>query len=119
MKILLDTNFLFLWKKSKIDIFSEIKRICDFNYKLYILDKSIDEIKKLKISGYRVALGLLDKNNVAVIKTDSKQKVDDVILEHLDKNTILATADIELKNKAKQKKIKTITVRKGQYLILD
>lgn len=119
MKILLDTNFLFLWKKFKIDIFSDLKRVCDFNYRLYVLDKSISEIKKLKIPGYRVALGLLDKNNVTVIKTNSSKKVDDVILDFLDRDTILATLDIELKKKAKQKGFRVITIRKGQYLRLD
>ena len=43
-KILLDTNFLLIPSQFKVDIFSEIKRICNFSYKLYVLDKSVGEL---------------------------------------------------------------------------
>ena len=44
-KILLDTNFLLIPSQFKVDIFSELERICIFNYKLYVLDKTVDELK--------------------------------------------------------------------------
>ena len=34
-KIILDTNFLITAIKFKVDIFTEINRICDFNYKIF------------------------------------------------------------------------------------
>ena len=43
MKIILDTNFLMIPSMFKVDIFSEIERICDFKYELCIVDKTLDE----------------------------------------------------------------------------
>lgn len=120
MKILLDTNFLLLWKKFKVNIFEELKRICDFNYNIYVLDRTIDELNKVKMPGYKVALSLLDKNGVITLKTKGQRRpVDSILIDNLDKDTILATVDLELKKRAKQKGFRTITLRKGQYLILD
>ena len=120
MKILIDTNFLLIWKKFKVDIFEEIRRICDFNYELYILDRTIYELNKVKMPGYKVALGLLEKHNVGVIKTaKSDKRVDDLIIDSLDKQTILATLDVNLKRRAKQKANRIITLRKGQHLVIE
>ena len=47
--ILLDTNFLMLSAQFNVDIFSEIERICNFNYKLYVLDKTVDELKYIVV----------------------------------------------------------------------
>ena len=45
--IILDTNFLIYCVKYKIDFFSEIDRICNFNYKLSVLSSTIDELNSL------------------------------------------------------------------------
>ena len=120
MRILLDTNFLLLWKKFKVDVFEEIKRICDFKYDLYVLDRTLDELNKVRMPGYKVAFGLIKKHNIKVIKTqDTKRYVDDLLLDNLDKETALATVDLGLKKRAKQKGFRTITLRKGQHLILE
>lgn len=120
MRIILDTNFLLIWKKFKVDVFEELRRICDFHYDLYVLDKTIDELNKVKMPGYRVALNLIEKHNIKVIKTQDKTRyVDDLILDNLDKETMLATVDLNLKKRAKQKGFRTITLRKGQHLVLE
>jgi len=46
-KIILDTNFLLIPAQFKVDIFSEIDRICSFTYSLFVLDKSVEELKKI------------------------------------------------------------------------
>ena len=45
-KIMLDTNFLLIPFQFKVDIFSEIERICNFNYKLCIFEQSLEELNK-------------------------------------------------------------------------
>ena len=47
-KIILDTNFIVTALKFKIDLFSELRKALDFQYEIFILDKTIDELKKLK-----------------------------------------------------------------------
>ncbi|ENO12016.1 hypothetical protein MBGDC06_00279, partial [Thermoplasmatales archaeon SCGC AB-539-C06] len=46
-KIILDTNFLLIPAQFKVDIFDEIDRIILEKYQLFVLDKTIDELKKI------------------------------------------------------------------------
>ena len=64
MKILLDTNFIMTCLKFKIDLFSEINRNCHFKYDIFILDKSIEELKKLKS---KLSLDLIEKFKIEII----------------------------------------------------
>jgi len=113
-KIILDTNILL--SKHKIDIFSEISRICDFNYELCVLDKTLEELKNKK--GSKLALNLITAKRVGIIKTKMDKSVDDLILElvEMEKSAIVVTQDIDLKRLLKEKGIKTITIRQNKYL---
>lgn len=123
-KIILDTNFLLIPIQFKVDIFTEIDRICMFNYKLYIVDKTIDELNKIietqkgkhKLAA-KVALQLLKKKKVSKITT-GEGGVDNLILDLLDENTILATQDVLLRQRAVKKNIKIIMLRSKRYLVL-
>ena len=46
-RIILDTNFLLIPIQFKVDIFTEIDKICIFPYKLYIIEGTIDELNKI------------------------------------------------------------------------
>ena len=128
--ILLDTNFLMLSAQFNVDIYSEIERICNFNYKLFVLDKTIEELKNIidlqkgkHKDAARVALQLLRLKKVGVIKTSSKKHTDDIILDYAKKDYLVATKDKDLKRKLinqycsvivlKQKKILDIVNNKG------
>ena len=54
MKILLDTNFTLIPAQFKVDIFSELA-----NNKLYILDRTLEELKNIKNS--KLTLSLIKK----------------------------------------------------------
>ena len=121
-KIILDTNFLMIPIQFRVDIFSEIDRICNFNYKLFIFGKSIDELKNIikKQSGKnkkaaQFALKLIKLKNINVI--NSKQNdVDSLILENSDEDTIVATQDIKLKKELLEKSVPVIILRQKKYL---
>ena len=89
-KIIIDTNFLLIPLQFKVDIFSEIDRICHFNYELSIFEKSIEELKNIikkqsrkNKKAAQFALNLIKLKKIHTIK--SKQKdVDSLILENLD-----------------------------------
>lgn len=123
-KILLDTNFLLLPAQHKVDIFSELKRICNFNYELFMLDKSIDELANIILEGKikdriaaKVAKALIKSKKINIIKT-KEGNVDDLILEYaIKEDFIVATLDSELKKRLKAEKIQLITLRKAKYLI--
>ena len=62
-----------------------------------------------------IGLELLKKENVKVINI-SEKNVDNAIVEIADKNTIIATNDKELRQRLKNKNIKTIYLRNKKYL---
>ncbi|MCK4521883.1 MAG: nucleotide-binding protein [Nanoarchaeota archaeon] len=125
MKIILDTNFLLIPSQFKLDIFSEIKRIADFNYELYIIDKTVDELKgiikdkgqkeKNKLAA-KIALQLIRLKKVKDIKTKDNKIVDDLILDIVNKNYIVATSDRILKQKLRKKGITLIILKNKRYL---
>jgi len=126
MKILLDTNFLLIPAQFKVDIFSEIERIVQDSYKIYILEQTIDELNNIfeKQKGKnkqaaKLALQLIKQKDLNTIKNSQKGIVDDIILDIVDNGYIVATQDKELKNKLKDKKIKTITLRAKKYLVMN
>ena len=77
--IIIDTNFLLMYEKYKIDIFSEIDRICDFPYEIAVIDKTLDELKGKK--GEKLARKLLEIKKVKVIKTNKEGSVDKILKE--------------------------------------
>lgn len=113
--IILDTNFIATAIRFKIDVFGEIKKLGKFQ--IAILDKSLEELKKLKEN--KIALALLKKNNVKVIKTTSEKDVDSLLVELADKNTIVGTQDMELKRRLKEKSVKLLVIRQKKYFILS
>lgn len=121
-KIILDTNFLMAVSQFNIDIFKELERICDFNYELYVLEGTKEELEKLikelslsKKVAAKIALSLIERTDINII-LHKKGHVDDILAEQ---DAIIATQDKELKQKLKAKDIKTITIRQKKHLILE
>ena len=124
-KIILDTNFLLVPGQFHIDIFSEIENIMHYNYELYIIDKTIDELKKIvknakqvDKSAAKIALKLLEQKNIQIISTKNKEYkiVDDYILEIVTKDYFVATIDKELKKKLLSKGVKIIETKQKKYI---
>ena len=110
--IILDTNFIVSALKNKIDIFKELERIIEENYEIKIIDKTINELEKLKD---KLAITLV--KNIKKIK--STEDVDTEIVKNSDKNTIVATLDRELKQRLKNKGTRTITIRQKTHFKLE
>ncbi|MDP7141297.1 MAG: hypothetical protein QF362_00955 [Candidatus Woesearchaeota archaeon] len=126
IQVILDTNFLMAVSQFRIDIFAEIQRICDFRYKLYIIDKTLDELKGLIEQNKgkdgraaKLALSLIKQKHISIIKTDKDRIVDDLIMNIVNKEHIVATQDKELKSRLKQKNIGIISIRQKRYLKLE
>jgi len=124
-KILLDTNFLLAVYQFKVDIFSEIRRICNFNYEIYVLDKTIDELRNIveKQKGKdkeaaKIALRLLKIKNVGVIGTSSKERTDDAILDYAKKGYLVATQDKDLKRMLINHAIEVIVLKQKKILAI-
>lgn len=125
-KILLDTNFLLIPHQFKVDIFTQIDRICVFNYKLFVLDKNIEELKKIveeqkgkHRDAANIALKLIAIKNIGIIKTKSSKKTDDIILDIAsDNDFIVATQDKDLKRRLINQGISIIVLKQKKILAL-
>src|SRR3989344_7193291 len=106
--IIIDTDFLLHNLNQGINFLNEIDKICDFRYKICVLDKTLDEIKG-KV-GEKLARSFINQK-FDVILTNKKGSVDDLILT-MD-NVIVGTHDRELKEKLKKRRIPVIFQSKG------
>ena len=125
-KILLDTNFLLIPYQFKVDIFSEIDRICQFQYKIYILDKTLKELdniikvqKRKHREAAKIALQLLKIKGIEVIRTDSPKRTDDIIASYgIEKGFLIATQDKDLKRKLVNRNVIVIVLRQKKFLAI-
>lgn len=109
-KIILDTNFLMIPSQFKVDIFSEIDRIMNNQYELYVVKGTIDELNNIiekqrgkhKLAA-KLALQLIKAKGLKILYINQKP-VDDVLVK-LSKEYIIATQDKELKKRIKNNKI--------------
>ncbi len=113
--VVLDTNMILDAIEFRVNIFEELDRICEFQYDVAILDKTIDELKNKKNS--KLALKIIENKKVNILKTEQGY-VDDLLLK-LDDKKIIATNDQELKRKLKKLNRKIITLRQKKYLITE
>ena len=109
--VILDTNFLVYIFKYKIDLFSELDRICNFKYKTQILTGSIEELEKVKPAELNIIKQFIPRLNLL----NSKIKNVDDELVNLSKENIIATQD---KNLKKRLNGQVIIIRQKKYLIL-
>jgi hypothetical protein len=122
VKVVLDTNFLLIPGKFGVDIFSELDRVLDFPYRLYILENTIKELEKIKekVSGAEkravmLAKSLIKTKNINIIR-ERPGFVDDVLAElGALPNTIIATLDSGLRKRLPQ----AIILRQKKYLRLE
>ena len=115
MQIILDTNFLIYTIKYRIDFESELARICDFNFNICLIDKTIDELKKLKVPEAKIALALIDRFKIIDTKSSKFNKVDDILVDLASKDCIIATQDIELKKRIRPITKRIIILRQNKY----
>ena len=124
-KIIIDTNFLLIPYQFKVDIFSEISRICSFKYKLCIMDQTLGELEKIAKeqkgkNKHAAMLGtmLLVQKGAQKLKS-KKGNVDDSIVEEASKGVcIVATQDAELKRRLKKINVPVIVLKQKRYLAL-
>lgn len=110
----------------KVDIFSEIRRICDFPYELCVIDKTIDELEKIAAeqggktkAAVKLALTLIREKGIFVIKTEKNKNADDIITEIAQGDDVVATQDKELRHRLREKRVRLIVLRQKQYLQLQ
>lgn len=125
-KILLDTNFLMVPGLFGVDVIEKINQVCDFSYVLCVLDKTKKELSDIikKQSGKdktsaKIASQMIEKYKLETIDTsDDDGYVDDLLVKYGKKN-IVATNDINLIKRLKEKNISVLRLRQKKYVVIE
>lgn len=122
-QVILDTNFLFLPFKFKIDILRELDYLIEASHKYVISSKTIAELKKIgrRIGkdgmAARLALKLVEANLGRIDIVESADHVDDWIVEYSKANRAIAcTNDSDLRKRLRALDIKVITMKSKSKL---
>ena len=117
MKVLMDTNFMMLPNQFGVDIFEYLKYD-----EAFTLSSCLDELKKLGKerskdgAAARIALQLIQKNNVKVVETE--EEGDKAVVDYAVNNKCaVGTNDANLIKALKDKGIKIIRLKQKKYLI--
>ncbi len=127
LKIILDSNALFVPLEFKIDIFEELKRLLNRNVEFILLSSVKRELELLAAkdsSGIRrealFALKLAEKCKYVPVENDEKLTTDDAIVRVAKKwNSPVFTNDIQLKRKLRDISVPVIYVRQKSRLDID
>ena len=120
-RIILDTNMLLIPGSLGVDISRELKRIMTTQYNVYVLQATIDELKKMAVGASKKAqnakLGLTIANTLGVIKKQGY--ADDILVEEAKKkDTFIATQDQDLKRRLVDIQAPHIVLRQRKILLV-
>ena len=116
--IILDTNFLLVPFKFKINIIAEIDYLVDRSHSYIVCSQTIEELKKISKAkskdgiAARLALKMVSANEKIIEVVENNEFVDDWIVNYAKENRAIAcTNDSGLRARLKKLKIKTITLK--------
>ena len=123
-EVVIDTNFFMVPFQFNVDIITELEKKLP-SYKLTTPSFVINELKGLKRNNKgktrlnaNLALKLANSSKVEIkdISLLENETVDDALLRV---SEVLATNDIELKNRAKNKGITVVYLRQKKYIAVE
>ena len=123
-EVVIDTNFFMVPFQFNVDVITELEKLLP-SYKLTTPSFVINELKGLKNNNKgkirlnaNLALKLANSSKVEIkdISLLENETVDDALLRV---SEVLATNDIELKNRAKEKGITVAYLRQKRYIAVD
>lgn len=122
-EILLDTNFLMLPHKNRMDVFSEIPRLFAEKHELITLRSVLGELGMISTgsgddaAAAKTALRLIESNKVRVV--ESEGSTDKAIEDYAKKrsNIVVCTNDRELKRRIKALGRKTVSLGGADRLV--
>ena len=123
-EVVIDTNFFMVPFQFNVDIITELENLLP-SYKLTTPSFVINELKGLKRNNKgkirlnaNLALKLANSSKVEIkdISLLENETVDDALLRV---SEVLATNDIELRNRAKEKGITIVYLRQKKYIAVE
>lgn len=119
-KIIIDTNAWMAVYEFNLDLLTALRESLDFSYKIYVLQATLDELKKI-ISEQRgrfkqaalLSLGLINDKKIEVI--NELGNADDLLVAYSKQDYLILTQDVELKKRLKKP---YLTIRQKKKIIV-
>lgn len=126
-KIIIDTNFLFIPSKFRLDIFEELKKLLGQNVESVLLSPAYRELQKLTTSKSikmskqaQLGLKLAEKCRIVEVEPKSNETNDDLILRTATEwKCPVATNDRELRRKLRSVGVPVIFLRQKSLLAVE
>jgi rRNA-processing protein FCF1 len=127
LKVILDSNALFVPLEFNIDVFEQLKRLLNRNVELILLSSVKRELELLAAKDSpkirreaTFALKLAEKCKYIPVENDERLATDDAIVKVAKKwNSPVFTTDIQLKRKLRDISVPVIYVRQKSRLEID
>ncbi|MFA6460713.1 MAG: hypothetical protein WCV90_00470 [Candidatus Woesearchaeota archaeon] len=120
-KIIVDTNVWMNIGEMKIDLFSELQRVCDFPVQVAVLEGTLRELNKIQEEqrGKFKRLAKLATDLIRVKKVEifphSVGDVDELLVDYSHGGFLVLTQDIALKKRLKRP---YLTIKQGRLIIM-
>jgi len=119
-KIIIDTNAWMSFSEMRIDLFSELERLCDFPYEVCVLQGSLRELEKIKkeqrgkyFRAAKLAAAIIKAKKVKVLPGEGN--VDNLLTAYSHQGNLILTQDAELKKRLTKP---YFTIRQKKYVML-
>lgn len=127
LKVILDSNFLFVPAQFKIDVFEELMKLLNQRFEPILLSSTYQELQKMAEKGSpsrrkkaSLALKLAEKCRLVNIEQETGETNDDVILRIATQwKSPVATNDRELRRRLRAQDIPVIFLRGKSRLELE
>ena len=124
-RILVDTNFLLIPVRFKVDIFTDSSDAVNDLTEFYVSSRVLNEIRLLKEKSKpsfvkELQLAETYAGQCTLIEDSGDGEVDDSLVNLASRERmVLGTTDSELRQKARKAGVKVIYLRQRNYLVLD
>lgn len=127
LRIIIDSNFLFVPAQLKLDIFEGLMNLLNQNYESIVLSTTIDELRSIVERGApklrkqaEMALKLAEKCSLVSVDRKTGETNDEVIVRVAkQRKWLVATNDSELRKRLRNISVPVVYVRQKSRLELE
>jgi uncharacterized protein len=122
----LDTNFLLMPGRLKVDVFTEIASALPIKAEFVVLEETVRELvhitnnplaSRADRQAARLGIVLAKQQHLKMVKGSGN--CDQLLLNRAKKGDYVATQDKELKEQLREKGIHVLTLRQKRYVIIE
>jgi rRNA-processing protein FCF1 len=126
VRIFIDTNFLMMPGRLKVDVFSAISAIVPEKPEFIVLEESVRELeqiaqaqrtKQLDRLAARLGVFLIKQQHLKTVRGSGN--CDQLLLDHARKGEYVATQDKGLKMRLRKKGVHILTLRQKKHVIIE